>query len=59
MEKRKVLALYPLLFLFTLISSVNAASESVVDRFLGSPLLVLVAIIAVDIIAFIFHRIRK
>jgi len=59
MEKRKVLALYPLLFLFTLISSVNAADKSVVDQFLGSPLLVLIAIIVIDIIAFIYHKIRK
>ena len=59
MKKRKVLALYPLLFLFTLINSVNAAEESFVDRFLGSPLIILAAIIVIDIIAFIYHKVRR
>lgn len=59
MKKRMAMAFYPLLFLFTLISSVNASDESFVDQFLGSPLLVLVAIIVIDIIAFVYHKIRK
>lgn len=59
MKKRKVLALYPLLFLFTLINSVNAAEGSFVDRFLGSPLIILAAIIVIDIIAFIYHKVRR
>ncbi len=59
MEKRKVLALYPFLFLFTLINSVNAADESIVNRFLGSPLLVLIVIIVIDILVFIYHKVRK
>jgi len=48
-----------LLLLFALINIVGAADESFVDQFLGSPLLVLVAIIIIDIIAFIYHRVRK
>lgn len=59
MKKRKVLALYPLLFLFTLISSVNATERSFVDRFVGSPLIILVAIIVIDIVAFIYHKVRR
>lgn len=59
MKKQKVLAFYPLLSIFTLINSVNAADESLVDQFLGSPLLVLVAIIVIDIIAFIYHKLRR
>ncbi|MDI6905636.1 MAG: hypothetical protein QMD13_09185 [Candidatus Bathyarchaeia archaeon] len=58
MKKQKVLALQ-LLFLFTLINSVNAAEESFADQFLGSPLVVLVAIIVIDIIAFIYHKVRR
>jgi hypothetical protein len=30
-----------------------------VNQFVGSPLLVLTAIIVIDIIAFIYHKIRK
>ncbi|MDI6846830.1 MAG: hypothetical protein QMD23_01675 [Candidatus Bathyarchaeia archaeon] len=59
MKKQKVLAFQLLLFLFTLINSVNAAEESFVDQFLGSPLVVLVAIIVIDIIAFIYHKVRR
>jgi hypothetical protein len=59
MKNRNVLALYPLLFLLTLINSVNAADESFVNRFLGSPLIILVAVIVIDIIAFIYHKMRK
>jgi len=60
MKSRVALALYPLLlFLFVLIGTVNAVDESFVDQFLGSPLLVLVAIIVIDIVAFIYHKMRK
>jgi hypothetical protein len=33
--------------------------DSFITQFLGSPLLILTAIIAIDIIAFIYHKIRK
>jgi len=59
MKWRIALALYPLLFLFTSINIANAANESFTDQFLGSPLLILAAIIVIDIIAFIYHKIRK
>jgi len=59
MNRRIALASYLLLFLFTFVSTVNATDESFTDKFLGSPLLILVAIIAIDIIAFIYHKIRK
>lgn len=59
MKGRKTLVLYALLFLFTLVNSVNAADGSFADQFLGSPLLILAAIIVIDIIAFIYHKIRK
>jgi len=57
---RKIkLSLYILFLLFMLINSVVAQEEPFVDKFLGSPLLVLVAIIVIDIIALIYHRIRR
>jgi len=59
MRNRKLLALYPLTFLFALISSANAAEDSLVDQFLGSPLIILVAIIVIDIVAFIYHKVRR
>jgi len=59
MNRRIALASYLLLFLFTFVSTVNATDESFTDKFLGSPLLILVAIIAIDIVAFIYHKIRK
>jgi len=59
MKRRMALAFYPLLLFFTLISIVKAADEPFVDQFLGSPLLSLTAIIVIDIIALIYHKIRK
>jgi len=59
MKRQVALVLCLLLFLFTLIRSVNAAEESFADRFLGSPLLVLVAIIVIDVIALVYRKIRK
>ena len=53
------LSLYILFLLFMLINSVVAQEEAFVDKFLGNPLLVLVAIIVIDIIALIYHRIKK
>jgi len=59
MKKRMTLILYLLLSLFTLINIAKATDESFSDQFLGSPLLALIAIIVIDIIAFIYHKIRK
>ncbi|MDH5375679.1 MAG: hypothetical protein OEZ21_04030 [Candidatus Bathyarchaeota archaeon] len=57
--KKGVLAPFVLFILSILINSVNAEGDSFTDKFLGSPLIVLVAIIVIDIIAFIFHKIRR
>jgi hypothetical protein len=51
--------LYILFLLFMFIDSVGAEEEPFADKFLGSPLLVLVAITVIDIIALIYHRIRR
>jgi len=59
MKRQIALASYLLLFLITFVSTVNAADESFTDKFLGSPLLILVVIIVIDIIAFVYHKIRK
>jgi len=58
MKKTRLLLYIPFL-LFMFINCVSAQEESFVDKFLGSPLLVLVAIIVIDIIAFIYHKIRR
>ena len=57
--KKIRLSLYILFLLFMSISSVRAQEEPFVDKFLGSPLLVLVAIIVIDVMALIYHRIRR
>ncbi len=58
MEKTKLSLFIPFL-LFGLISSVNAEGEPLVDKFLGSPLFVLVVIIVIDVVAFVYHKIEK
>lgn len=57
--KKGVLAPFVLFILSYLINSVNAEGNSFTDKLLGSPLIVLVAIIVIDVIAFIFHKIRR
>lgn len=57
MKTRPLLYILSLLFMF--INSVGAEEEPFVDKFLGSPLLVLVAITVIDIIAFVYHKIKK
>jgi hypothetical protein len=57
--EKGVLATFILFMLSTLMNSVNADRGSFTDKFLGSPLIVLVVIIAIDIVAFIFHRIKR
>ena len=58
MKKMKI-PLYILFLLFTLINSVSAGEEPFVDKFLGSPLLILIAVIIIDVIAFVYHKIRR
>ncbi len=58
--KKGVLALSVFFTLSTLlINSVNAEGDSFTDKFLGSPLIVLVVIVVIDILAFVFHRIKR
>jgi hypothetical protein len=48
-----------LFVLFAEIGLVHAADESPLDQFLGSPLLILVALIVIAALAALYHRIRK
>lgn len=45
--------------LSVLVGSFHAEEEAFVDRFIESPLLVLVAIIVIDVAALIYHKIRR
>jgi hypothetical protein len=58
MEKRVVATAY-FLVLFALVNHVRASDGSVLDQFLGSPLLILVALLVIDIIALAYHKLRK
>ena len=44
---------------FALVNGVWAQDESFGDKFLGSPLLILTILIIVDLIAVVFHKIRR
>jgi len=59
MNRRMALVSCQLFFLLALISIVHAADETFTDQFLGSPLLILAAIIIIDVIALIYHKIKK
>ncbi|MEM3875083.1 MAG: hypothetical protein QXU45_08135 [Candidatus Bathyarchaeia archaeon] len=54
-----IMVVHVLLLVFALINRVYAAEESLPSKFLGSPLLVLTAIIIIDIIAYLYRKIRK
>ncbi|MDH5482855.1 MAG: hypothetical protein OEY22_08255 [Candidatus Bathyarchaeota archaeon] len=58
---KRLMAIFSHLLFFLLASAniARATNEPFVDQFIGSPLLVLVAIIVIDIIAFVYHKIRK
>ncbi|MBS7647864.1 MAG: hypothetical protein QXK93_01330 [Candidatus Bathyarchaeia archaeon] len=58
-EKLIVTFLALALLVFSVVDRVYAIEESVVNQFLGSPLLALTAIIIADVIAFIYRKIKK
>lgn len=58
--KKAKLGSNTVLFLYVLTSSAGAIEEEpFVDKLLGSPLLALASIIVINIIAFIYHKIRR
>jgi hypothetical protein len=59
MKVRGARALHLMLVFLSLTNIVSASDESFTEQFLGSPLLVLTAIIIIDIIALIYRKIRK
>ena len=59
MSNRVVLALGSLLLVFALVRVVFAAGENLVQQFLGSPLLILAAVIIIAALASLYHMIRK
>jgi NADH:ubiquinone oxidoreductase subunit K len=59
MSKSAVLALSSLLFVLALVRVVYAADETLVEQFLGSPLLILAAVIIIAALASLYHGIRR
>ncbi len=58
--KKTKLGSNTILFSYMLVSSAGVIKEEpLVDKLLGGPLLALAAIIVVNIIAFIYHKIRR
>lgn len=57
--KKQITILNTLLLTSLFIGVVNAEDESFIEQFIGSPLLILVAIIIIDLIAFAYHKLRK
>jgi hypothetical protein len=55
----RALGLISLLFVFALARVVYATDETLVEQFLGSPLLILAAVIIIAALASLYHRIRK
>ena len=53
------LAAYVLFLSVALVRVVNAADETFGEQFLGSPLLVLVAVTIIAALASLYHRMRK
>jgi hypothetical protein len=59
MKVQTKLSVFTALAFLALINSVNAADESPLGKFLGSPLLILVALLVIVAIAVAYHKIRK
>jgi len=55
----KLVLMNSLLLMLSLVRLVNGSDTSATNRFLGSPLLILVALIAIDVGALAYHRLRK
>ncbi|MEM3566366.1 MAG: hypothetical protein QXK18_05790 [Candidatus Bathyarchaeia archaeon] len=54
-----IIIVHILLLVSAFTNRVYAAEESLPNKFLGSPLLILTAIIIIDIIAYLYRKIRK
>ena len=54
-----MLVLHLMLFLSAMIGHAEAADQYFAEQFVGSPLLILASIIVIDVIAYVYHKIRK
>lgn len=59
MKLDAVSALFWYFLMFTLAGIVHVADESLGAQFVGNPLLILAALIAIAVLASLYHRIRK
>jgi hypothetical protein len=59
MRRLVVLAVCSVFFVLALVGVVYAADETFGEQFLGSPLLILVAVMIVAALASLYHRLRK
>ncbi|MCD6445253.1 hypothetical protein J7L49_00495 [Candidatus Bathyarchaeota archaeon] len=57
--KNSLISVLSVLLILSAINPAYAEGTSVSEKFLGSPLLILVGILIIDLIAFIYHKIRK
>ncbi|MEM3576923.1 MAG: hypothetical protein QXX51_00505 [Candidatus Bathyarchaeia archaeon] len=59
MKRRTSLALFAFFLLSILIGVARAEDDFIFTQFLETPLLILTILIVIDVIAFIYHKIRK
>jgi len=57
--KLAALAICSFFVILALTGGVNAANESFAEQFVGSPLLILAALVVIAAFAALYHRIRK
>jgi hypothetical protein len=57
--KKRLLLLAPFLVIVCGLGGVVYAEDSPVDKFIGSPLLILAGLLVVVAVAFVYHKMRK
>ena len=57
--RRDLVLINCLFLLFAFVRFVSASDGSTADQFLGSPLLILVALLVIDMVALAYHKLRK
>ncbi len=56
---RKTVLLLSLLLVVCRLNGIAYAEDTFVDRFIGSPLLILTGLLVVVAVAFVYHKLRK
>lgn len=59
MRKPALLLLCSIVSLSALVHTVWAAYDSFADKFIQSPLLVLAVLLIIDVVAFVYYKLRK